>query len=86
MEHRELGDVGGLPEVTPAEDTQQERKRPGVERIYRSWRLVWKGSPSTPIQGNISEHVELVAVARNPRRSVDWFTCEPVVTFSFECP
>ena len=52
------GDVGGLPEVTPAEDTQQGRKRPGVERIYRSWRLVWKGSPSTPIQGTISEHVE----------------------------
>lgn len=34
MEHREPGDLSDLPEVTPAENTQQERKRPGVERIY----------------------------------------------------
>jgi CDGSH-type Zn-finger protein/uncharacterized Fe-S cluster protein YjdI len=29
-------DQANLPEVTPADDTQQERKRPGVERIYEN--------------------------------------------------
>jgi uncharacterized Fe-S cluster protein YjdI len=29
-------DQDNLPEVTPADDTQQERKRPGVERIYEN--------------------------------------------------
>ena len=34
-----------LPEVTPAEDTQQERKRPGVERIYSNDQIAVSWEP-----------------------------------------
>ena len=34
-----------VPELTPADDVQQERKRPGVERIYENGNIAVSWEP-----------------------------------------